>query len=57
MRYKRKKKTKQKNLWSILSCRKEWDVHREEKMRKSKYTYIKNTQNYKILEFKEFCSG
>jgi len=29
-----KKKTKQKKLWSVRSCWKEWDVRREEKMRK-----------------------
>jgi len=43
MRYRRKK---QKNLWSVLSCWKEWDVYREGKNAKSKYT--QNTQNYKI---------
>jgi len=31
MRYRRKK---QKQLWSVLSCWKEWDVHREEKLEK-----------------------
>jgi len=36
----------------VLSCRKEWDVHREDKMRKvnihTKYTELQNTRIYRI---------
>ena len=39
-----KKQTKK--LWSVLSCWKEWDIQREEKNARSKYT--QNTQNYKM---------
>jgi len=28
------KKKQTKKLWSVLSCRREWDVHREEKCEK-----------------------
>jgi len=56
LRYKKTTKQNRKKLWSVLSCWKEWDVHREEKMRKVNI-HKKYTQNYKILEFTEFCSG
>jgi len=38
MRYKRKTKQNRKKARGGLSCRKEWDVHGKEKIRKSKYT-------------------
>jgi len=31
-------KAKQKKLWSVLSCWKEWVVRRKEKRQKSKYS-------------------
>jgi len=60
IRYRRKKKQSktEKTLWSVLSCWKEWFVHREEKNAKSKYTYeihritkyteLQNTRIYTI---------
>ena len=46
MRYRRKKQTKK--LWSVLSCWKEWDVHREEKMRKVNIHKIHRITEYRI---------
>jgi len=52
MRYRRKKQTKK--VWSVLSCWREWDMHRAEKCEKqihTKYTELE------ITEFIEFGSG
>jgi len=43
-----KKKEKQKTLWGVVSCRKEWDVYREEKIQK--LNLHKNAQKFVLDE-------
>jgi len=44
-----KKKEKQKTLWGVVSCRKEWDVYREEKIQK--LNLHKNAQKFVLDEW------